>query len=261
MAEKIDRKQLRKPDEFQQVAGQAMSWVAAHQSAVVGTLAAVAVAAIAAWGISSYRHSREQKAGSALAEALAVQGRPVAGEGQAQPGEESFASKEERSKAAIGALDKVREAHAGTTAAVTATAELGFEKLRAGDAVAAQKDLEDFLARSSSDHPLRAFAAEALGYALEAQGKLDEAARAFAKLGDAGMKERAAFHAARLALVQGKPDAKEQLAQVAKDYAKEPVSMEANQRLEIAALPKFDPSQAATPQQTPAKSAKPTKKK
>jgi hypothetical protein len=237
-----------------------MGWMAGHRNAVVGALVAIAAVALAAWGISSWKESREKKAGIALADALALEGRPIAGEG-AQPGEETFPSADARKKAVVDALEKVRAEHGGTTAAQTATAELGFEKLRTGDAAAAQKDLESFLDHAGGDHPLRAFATESLGYALEAQGKLDEARKAFAKLADVGMQDRAAFQEARLALVEGKPDAKQQLEQVAKDYAKEPVSMEANQRLEIAALPKAEP-QAATPAPAPAtKTAKASKKK
>src|SRR5207249_646701 len=102
---------------------------------------------------------------------------------------------------------------------------------------AAQKDLEEFLKAAAKDHPLRIFATESLGYAFEAQNKLDEARAAFEKLRDLGMVERADFQSARLDLVQGKPEARAKLEKVAKDYPKDPVSMEANQRLELAALP------------------------
>src|SRR4051812_153274 len=212
-----------------------MEWVAAHTAQVIGAVVAIAVIALAAWGIASYRESKERQAGGALGEALTLESRPIAGEGNAQPGEETFPSKEERQKAVIAALEKVRNDHGGTTAANTALAELGFHKLKAGDAAGAQKDLQDFLSKAGNDHPLRPFVTESLGYAFEAQGKLDDAKSTFAKLADLDMKDRAAFHAARLALVEGKPDAKAQLEQVAKDYPKEAVSMEANQRLEIAA--------------------------
>ena len=36
MAEKIDRKQLKRPDEFQLVAGRAMEWMVGHRSLVLG---------------------------------------------------------------------------------------------------------------------------------------------------------------------------------------------------------------------------------
>ena len=60
--------------------------------------------------------------------------------------------------------------------------------------------------------------------------------------------ERAAFQEARIALLAGKPGAKQQLEQVGKEYAKEPVAMEANMRLELASLP---PARTASPPQPP----------
>ena len=236
LSEKIDRKQLKQPDEFQQVAGKGMEWVAAHQKQVSMGVGAIALAIVLAWGLSSWRSAREAKAGGDLSQALELESRPIGAE--AQPGQESFPSKEERSKAAIAALDKVRADHGGTTAAQTAQAELGFLKLKSGDAAGAQKDLSDFLAGVPKDHPLRVFAQESLGYADEAQGKLDDARAAFEKLRDLDRPARADFQAARLALIQGKPDAKQQLEKVARDYPKDTdVVREANERLELASLP------------------------
>ena len=270
MSEKIDRKQLKQPDEFQQVAGKGMEWVAAHQKQVAMGVGAIALAVVLAWGLSSWRATREAKAGSDLSQALEIESRPIGAE--AQPGQESFPSKEERSKAALAALDKVRADHGGATAAQTAQAELGFLKLKSGDAAGAQKDLSDFLSGAGKDHPLRAFAQESLGYAYEAQGKLDDARAAFEKLREVDLPARADFQVARLALVQGKPDAKQQLEKVVREYPKETdVVREANERLELASLPPLPagsvapaPAQAAekpAPAKPAAKPAKPPAKK
>ena len=244
MAEKIDRKQLKRPDEFQVVAGKAMEWVAAHQKQVSLAAVAVVLLLVAAWALSTWQGSREAKAGGDLALALELLSRPIAGE--AQPGQETFASKEERNKAALAALEKVRTFDAGTKAAQTALAEMGFSKLKSGDAAGAQKDLSDFLSGTGKDHPLRIFAQESLGYAYEAQGKLDEARAAFERLRELDMPARADFQAARLALVQNKPDAKQQLERIGKEYPKEAeVVREANKRLELAALPPVTPGSTA----------------
>jgi tetratricopeptide (TPR) repeat protein len=115
---------------------------------------------------------------------------------------------------------------------------MGFLKLKSGDPAGAQKDLSDFLGSAPKDHPLRPFAQESLGYALEAQGKLDDARAAFEKLREIGMPARADYQAARLALIQNKPDAKQQLERIAKEYPKEiDVVRAANERLELASLP------------------------
>lgn len=238
MAEKLDRKQLKKPDEFQVVAGKALEWVLARQKQVTAAIVAVVVVILAVWGFAAWRSSREAKAGAALSEALDLESRPIAGEGPAQPGEQTFPSKEERSKAALAALEKVHAENGGTTAAATAQAEMGFLKLKSGDPAGAQKDLSDFLGSAPKDHPLRPFAQESLGYALEAQGKLDDARAAFEKLREIGMPARADYQAARLALIQNKPDAKQQLERIAKEYPKEiDVVRAANERLELASLP------------------------
>jgi len=248
LAQKLDRKELKKPDEFQVVAGRAMGWVATHQKPVVVCLVVAALLLLGAWAATSYSSSREAKAGAELAAALELQARPIASEVQpAQPGVETFPSKEERQKAALAALEKVRADYPRSTPAQTAQAQIGFLKLKEGDAAGAQAALQGFLQGSSKNHPLRTFAQETLGYAFEAQGKLDEARAAFAALAHEGAADRAAFHDARIDLLQGKPEAKQKLEQVAKDYAKEPVALEANLRLELASLPPAE----ASPQPAP----------
>jgi hypothetical protein len=247
LPQKLDRKELKKPDEFQVVAGKAMGWMAAHQKPVLAALIALAVAVLGGWAVSGYSTSRETKAGAQLAAALELSARPLASEAQGQPGVETFPSREERQKAAISALEKVRADFPRSTAAQTAEAQIGFLKLKGGDGKGAQAALQAFLDQASGGHPLRAMAQESVGYALEAQGKLDEARAAFARLAHDGAPERAAFQEARIALVLGKPEARQQLEQVAKDYAKEPVALEANMRLELASLPPPGAPQALAP--------------
>jgi hypothetical protein len=259
LSQKLDRKELKRPDDFQVVAGRTMEWLVDHRKPVLAGLAAAVAVALAAWGAAAYSSSREAKAGAALAAALELEQRPIAGEAPPVPGVETFPSKAERSKAAMAALEKVRADAARTTAARTALAQIGFAKLRDGDAAGAQAALQEFL-KEGEGHPLRAFALESLGYAYEAQGKLDEAKATFAKLSDAGGPDRAAFQQARLALVENKPEAKQQLAQVAKDFAKEPVALEANMRLEVASLPPPSSTRAIQPEQ-PAPNAKSAGKK
>ncbi|HWE24041.1 MAG TPA: tetratricopeptide repeat protein [Myxococcales bacterium] len=251
MAQKLDRKQLKKPDEFQVVAGKAMEWIVAHQKVLLISLATVVVLIAVAWGAFSWSSSREAKAGGELAAALELQSRPLASEGPPQAGSPTFASKEERTKASLAALEKVRSDFPRSTAAQTAVAQVGFLKLKEGDAAGAVAALQQFLKDAGRDHPLRPIARESLGYAFEAQGKLEEARSAFAELAQDGAPARGAFQQARIALVEGKPDARQQLEQVAKDYAKEPVAQEANMRVELAALP--PPGAGAQPPPQPAK--------
>jgi hypothetical protein len=253
---KLDRKELKKPDEFQVVAGKAMSWFAEHQKPVLGALVVLALVVLGAWGATAYSSSREAKAGAELATALELSARPLASEAQGQPGVETFASKQERQKASVAALEKVRSDFPGSRPAETAEAQIGFLKLKDGDAAGAQAALRAFLDRAPNGHPLRALAQESMGYALEAQGKLDEARAAFAELARDGAPERAAFQEARVALAAGKPEAKQQLEQVAKDYPKDPIAMEANMRLELSSLPPPGATQPPPARKPPAAAAK-----
>jgi hypothetical protein len=254
------RKELRGPDEFQAIAGGALEWMLARKKAFLLGSGAVVAAVLAAWGFGAFVESRELRAGNALDEAIALEVRPIAGEGYAPPGIETFPSREERAKVTLAALEKVRADAPSTRAAKTALAQQGFVKLKASDFGGAAQALNDYLSKSGKGEALRAFAVEALGYALEGQGKLDEAKSAFARLGDEGLPQRAAFQQARLALLQGKPDAKHLLEQVAKDYPKDPVALEAQQRVEIAALPPPPPAGAQAPAAAaPTKDAKPQK--
>jgi hypothetical protein len=264
LAHKQDRKELKRPDEFQVVAGKTMDWLVAHRGPVLGAVAAIAVLAAGVWAYTAWSASRETKAGAALAQALQLEQRPIAAEGNPQAGEKTFPSRAERDKAVLDALEQVRKEYPRTKAGETAFSQIGFHKLHAGDAAGAQAALEEFLKSAGNRHPLRAFATESLGYAYEAQGKLDEAKKAFSRLADADAPQRAAFHEARLALVENKPDAKQRLEKVAKDYPKDPVALEANQRLEIASLPPFTPSAEqpkSVEEKKPAQRSKPARKK
>src|SRR5439155_19928551 len=54
VAEKIDRKQLKRPDEFQVVAGRAMSWMVAHRRPAVAAAGAVTAVVLIAGGVTAW---------------------------------------------------------------------------------------------------------------------------------------------------------------------------------------------------------------
>jgi hypothetical protein len=259
VSQKTDRKELRQPDEFQVVAGKAMEWMIARRQLLLGVGGAVVVLSLAGWGASAYAESREEKAGAELSDALELQGRPIAGEPSA-PGSETFATKDERTKAVQSALEKVRADYSSAEAARTAGAELGFLKLRNGDSAGAAPLLAEYVDKGQKDDPLRAVAIEALGAAQENQGKLDEAKATYARLAEVGAPERAAYEQARILLVQGKPEAKAELEKVAKEYAKDTVATQAQRQLELASLPPAPPPGATQPA-APEEKAAPAKGK
>ena len=138
MAEKLDRKQLKQPDEFQVFAGKAMQWVAEHQGKVVVVIVALAVITVGAWGFAAWRSAREEKAGTALSEALEIASQPLATEGTGAP-VNTFMTKDDREKAVIAALQKVRAEFGGSRAAQTALAEVAFHEQTSGDNAAASR--------------------------------------------------------------------------------------------------------------------------
>ena len=249
---KLDRKELRQPDEFQVVAAKAMEYLVARRQLLVGAGIAFVALVVIVWGATAYMDSREAKAGAQLSEALEMQARPIAGDPGLLPGAEAFPSKDDRTKAVQTALEKVRSEFGSSQAGRTAGAQLGFLKLKAGDAAGATTLLSDYVEQGRKDDPLRAVALEALGVAQENQGKLDEAKATYARLAEAGAPERAAFQQARIQLVQGKPEAKAELEKVAKEYPKDAVAMDAQRRLELASLPPPPPPGAAVPVAPPA---------
>lgn len=236
MSEKAERKELKQPDEFQVVAGQAMTWMLEKKNLVLGVVAAVLVIAIGLKGVSVYSESRETKAGGLLAEALEIAARPLAADPGVQPGRETFATKEARDQALTAALEHVRAEVPTSNAARTATAQLGFQKLKSGDAAAAVTLLSGYADTAPADDALTGSVLQSLGAAQEKLGKFDDAKATYQKLAKVS-EAQGAYEQARLLLVQKKPEAKEALEKVAKDFPKDPVAMEAQRRLELAALP------------------------
>ena len=268
MATKAERKELRQPDEFQVRATRVLEWIIARKNLLFGAAIATAAVVIGVWAVSAYQAAQETKAGAALSSALALVARPVMGEpGSTQPGIETFATDDAKTQALQGAFEKVRTDFVGRAAARTAGAQLGFLKLKHGDAAGATTLLQEYLAQAGSDDVLRASAQAGLAAALENQGKLEEAAQAYAKLAEAGAPEEGAYQSARLALLEKKPDAKDQLEKVAKDYPKDPAATEARRTLELADLPPPPPpgteapAAPVAPAPAPAKAVAPAKAK
>ena len=252
VSEKLDRKELQKPDEFQATAGKIMTQLVAKRQLLAVIGGAFVLLVVVFWGVSTYLQSREASAGAALSEALELASRAVAGEPGAAPGAETFPTKDDRTKAVQAALEKVRSEYPPSEAARTASAQLGFLKLKNGDAAGAATALAEYIEKGHKTDPLRSIVLEALGAAYENQGKLDEAKATYAKLAEAGAPARADYQQARILLVQGKPEAKAALEKVAKDYPKDGVAMDAQRRLELASLPPPPPPGAVQDEPAPA---------
>ena len=215
MAKKLTKKALKQPDQFigfwQRTSMKAGDFAGSHAKALVigiSTLATVVVGSIVMTQVSEGRASRSSTALERV-QRIAAAELIVGGAAPKQDGVPHFASDKERLEAALKEIDAHFSSGRGPLSgeALLLRASFLLSLDRADEAAGIYQKLLD----GKLDQRLRFLAREGLGYAHERKGKLQEAAAVFAKLGDdaAGMggfyKDRASYHAARLAEMQGNP--------------------------------------------------------
>jgi tetratricopeptide (TPR) repeat protein len=176
---------------------------------VVG-ISALATVIVGLVVLSWVNEGRAARASAALGKAETIAGAELATPG-APPKSDSiprFATEKERLEGALTALDGHFSKR--TPLADEAALVRGSLLLSLGRADEAQALYEKLLS-GRLDARLRFLAREGLGYAYEKKGKLAEAQATFAKLGTdatglgAFYKDRARYHEARLAEMQGNP--------------------------------------------------------
>ena len=215
MAKKLTKKDLKQPDQFigfwQRMSMAAGEFANAHAKALVigiSTLATVVVGSIVMTEVSEARSSRASIALDRV-QRIAAAELVVGGAAPKQDGVPHFGTDKERLEGALKELDAHFSSGRGPLSgeALLLRAGLLLNLDRADEAAAIYQKLLD----GKLDQRLRFLAREGLGYSHERKGKLQEAAVVFAKLGDdaGGMggfyKDRASYHAARLAEMQGNP--------------------------------------------------------
>ena len=212
MSEKAIRNELKQPDSFQRVGGEARDWLADRQKWVAGAVVVVLVVGLGL-SISHYLSDRrEAKAAVGLGEALEPLSRPVAADGQELPGlqgaKPSFKSDTEKDEALIQSLGRFRDQNPKSEAAKGATLAQAQAEYRLGRYEPALQGFDLFLKDADSNDPLRANALEGRGYALEALGRTDEALKAFEALAQATtgdyLKGMGLYHQGRILAAAGK---------------------------------------------------------
>jgi tetratricopeptide (TPR) repeat protein len=221
---------MKGPDRFQLAAGDAASWMAKRQKLLVlGIAALLGLAAIAA-GASYMVDSGREQAGGLLYKAIDAASGEVSSVPLPNFDHPIYKTVEEKERAVIDAASKVRERHAGTRAATTATLLEADAHLALGEWDRAIAAYQSYLASSPVDDSLRFGGLDGVARAQEGKGDLDAAARTYENASAiAFFRDRAALERARVFAKAGKKDdARKALLAIAKES---PLAGEAQERL------------------------------
>jgi len=150
-----------KQDRFAETAAETYSWAVEHQSKLIyGGIAAAVILAVLV-GAWAYMGRRSEQAGKALAGALNIYNAPVRPANvPAPPDMLTYASSEERARAAHAEFEKVANEYSSTTPGKVARYFAGITAKELNDVSGAEKDLKE--ASGSGDKDLAALAQLAL---------------------------------------------------------------------------------------------------
>lgn len=252
MATKMTKRELQSPDKFQKQAGGWFDWAHENQKQVALGAAGLLVVILAIgliFGGKSTKAPVSSEAGRELSAALTLVERPVAS-GAPEGAEKPFATEKEKQQAIADALTEVRRKHPGTSAAISAILPLADAQFKLGAYDQAVALYDEYLQKAPANSPLRFLALEGRAQGLEAQGKLDDAAKAFDKLGSEapGYEDRALFGKASVLQQQGKWDeARATYEKLEKEYGTSPLARMAGERL-VELNRDHPPAQAAAPE-------------
>jgi tetratricopeptide (TPR) repeat protein len=214
MSDKLTRKELKAPDEFQKLGAQAVPVLVQHQKSIVMGVVGVVGVGMAVVLVQYLGQRGEEKSKLELGTALRDLTREVNATGVASPEADDpktpFKSETEKDDAIIKSLSDFRSKEKGSKASSTAALPLAEALLREGKSSEALQAFDDYLKGSTQDDPLRPAALEGKGYALEAKKDYDAALGAFDQLSKENtaefMKGMGLYHRARVLLLQGKTD-------------------------------------------------------
>ncbi len=196
---RMTRKELREPDKVLSTMESAVQWMADNRRTIlIGIIAAVAGAAL--WGVYQWRTaSQSEKAAKLYKKGMrtftALIDPSVSGADAKKSGAQgqAFQTKAARAKAALKIFDQVVNKFDGYPISRAAHLYRGicyFDLKKYGQAITAYKKVLATSGKSGcgcggageSSDSLKALALENLGYAQAAKGRLDQAAKTFARL-------------------------------------------------------------------------------
>jgi tetratricopeptide (TPR) repeat protein len=205
MAYKKEQTDLKQPDELQKFGAQAVPFLEQHgKNIVLGLLAFLVIFG----GAALVQHIGKRSNETAMYRyggALKILEREVnanATEPTKTGDEPPFKTEKAKDEAIITKLTEFRTDNKGRKSATSAALPLSQALVREGKNDEALKLVEEYLKDADQADPLRPVALETRGYALEGQGKVDEAIAAFEKLAQENksdfLKGMGLYHHARL---------------------------------------------------------------
>ena len=172
-----------KQDKFAETVGHQYSWAVEHRSTLTYGGIAIAIILALVLGGKAYYSQRNVKANGALAKAMETYNAPLRPAGMpAQQDFISFASSDERARAAHAEMEKVANEYPHTNGGAMARYFAGITANDMGDAATAEKELKE--AVDAGDKDLSALAKLALAALYVQKGRDNEAIEIYKFLAD-----------------------------------------------------------------------------
>jgi TolA-binding protein len=212
LAKKVSRKELKEPDEFLSFTVRALKWMNEQKVALIVGAAALIVVILGTFAWRWYSLSKERAASvdfikaREILDARVIPRDDAAGTSSADG---SFASQDDKFRAAIAEFEQMAKGHANSATAALATYYVAEYSRRIGDYDKAIENFKSYLKSEGPSGELAAFAVEGIAAALEAQGKDDQAAQQYKRLTESPFDmqpDRGLFHVARLEQKAGRND-------------------------------------------------------
>jgi tetratricopeptide (TPR) repeat protein len=230
----MSRKEMKEPDRFQAVAGQAAGWVAARRRPVLAAAVVAAALAAAALVVMALSERRNTAAGAMLSKVYEAAGAVVSPVPLPNVPGPFYPSDEARQRAVVEAADHLLAEAPGARAASAARLARADALLRLGEPDKAVEGYQAYLASAPVDEPLRFSGLEGLALAEEARGRTDAALAALARLAAEvpARADHADLERARLLAASGKAgEARALLEAFPEAHKDSPLAGEAAERL------------------------------
>jgi hypothetical protein len=206
-----------KQNEFERTVAQARDAIAERQRELTTAIVAVVAVLVVAGGYFGWRASRNSKATTLLASALAVAEAPVIAPPPPAPGSAppiqqpgTYRTDRERAEAALPKLQAAADAYPGTEAGITARFRLAATLAELGRNSEAEQRYQEVVDKTSSRDIYHYTAQLGVGEARMAQGKAADAMATFQALATDGNSQLPVdgvlMQLGRAALVAGKKD-------------------------------------------------------